>query len=145
MDQGSVYGVPIYAKHFIPMENDPEAFTKLAHALGVSSSLEFVDAFLEDRNIVTFTEGKPVHALLLIFPTNEIYEKEKAEGETTRQVYTVSGANEPVVWFKQTINNACGLYAILHSVANGRVSRSISTITSPSWFTLTRSLQGLDL
>ena len=115
-----------YTKHFIPMESDPEAFTKLTHALGISSSLEFVDAFIEDGNITTFTEDKPVHALLLIFPTNEIYEKEKAEGEKTRHVYTASGADEPVVWFKQTINNACGLYAILHSVANGDVSRSIS-------------------
>lgn len=128
MNQRSVYGVTIYPKHFIPMENDPEAFTKLAHALGVSSSLEFVDAFLEDGNIVTFTEGKPVHALILIFPTNDLYGKEKAEGESTRHVYTASGANEPVVWFKQTINNACGLYAILHSVVNGRVSHSISAL-----------------
>ena len=110
------------------MENDPEAFTKLAHALGVPSSLKFVDAFIEDGNITTFTEGKPVHALLLIFPTNETYEKEKAEGEKTRHVYTACGADEPVVWFRQTINNACGLYAILHSVVNGSVSRSISAL-----------------
>lgn len=125
------YGPPrvkTYTKHFIPMENDPEAFTKLAHAIGVSSSLEFVDAFIEDGNITTFTEGKPVHALLLIFPTNEIYEKEKAEGEKTRHVYTACGVDEPVVWFRQTINNACGLYAILHSVVNGSVSRSISAL-----------------
>lgn len=108
------------------MENDPKAFTKLAHALGVSASLEFVDAFLEGGNIMTFTEGKQVHALILIFPTNKTYEKEKADIGSTRQVYTSSGANEPVVWFKQTINNACGLYAILHSVVNGSVSRSIS-------------------
>ena len=128
MDHGSPSWVKTYTKHFIPMENDPEAFTKLAHALGVSPSLEFVDAFLEDGSIMTFTEGKPVHTLLLIFPTNEIYEKEKAEGERTRHAYTTSGAEEPVVWFKQTINSACGLYAILHSVVNGSVSRSISRL-----------------
>ena len=128
MNHGSVHGMKGYTKHFIPMENDPKAFTKLAHALGVSSSLEFIDAFLEDGNVVTFTEGKPIHALILIFPTNEIYEKEKAEGETTRHVYTASGANEPVVWFKQTINNACGLYAILHSVINSGISGSIGAL-----------------
>jgi len=107
------------------MESDPEAFTKLARALGVSSSLAFVDAFLEDGKIITFTEDKPVHALILIFPANSGYEKEKTESERTREVYTASGADEPVIWFKQTINNACGLYAILHSVVNGSVSRSI--------------------
>jgi ubiquitin carboxyl-terminal hydrolase L3 len=128
MNHGPPPEVKTYKKHFIPMESDPEAFTKLAHALGVSASLEFVDAFVEDGKIVIFTEDKPVQALLLIFPTNEIYEKEKAEDERTRQVYTASGANEPVVWFKQTINNACGLYAILHSVVNGPVSHSIGTL-----------------
>ena len=134
-----------YTKHFIPMENDPEAFTRLAHALGVSSSLEFVDAFLEDGSIMIFTERKLIHALLLIFPTNEIYEKEKAEDERTRQVYTASGVDEPVVWFRQTINNACGLYAILHSVVNGSVSRSISaSLLLLEWKALNTRTQSLD-
>lgn len=26
---------------------------------------------------------------------------------------------EPVMWFRQSINNACGLYAILHAISNG--------------------------
>lgn len=35
----------------------------------------------------------------------------------------MNGAN--VVWYKQTINNACGLYAILHAVCNGDARDSI--------------------
>jgi ubiquitin carboxyl-terminal hydrolase L3 len=33
--------------------------------------------------------------------------------------YAGKGEDEPVVWFNQTIGNACGLYALIHSVANG--------------------------
>jgi hypothetical protein len=29
------------------------------------------------------------------------------------------------MWFKQTINNACGLYSILHAVCNGEARKYI--------------------
>lgn len=36
-----------------------------------------------------------------------------------------SSKAEEVVWFRQTINNACGLYAILHAICNFDVRRFI--------------------
>ncbi|RYC56459.1 hypothetical protein CHU98_g9761, partial [Xylaria longipes] len=33
--------------------------------------------------------------------------------------YTGKGEGEPVVWWKQTIRNACGLMGLLHAVSNG--------------------------
>lgn len=32
---------------------------------------------------------------------------------------------EPVMWFRQSINNACGLYAILHAISNGEARNHI--------------------
>ncbi|KAK4188561.1 putative ubiquitin carboxyl-terminal hydrolase 1 [Podospora australis] len=34
----------------------------------------------------------------------------------------------PVIWFRQTINNACGLYAVLHALSNGQSRRFIKCI-----------------
>lgn len=39
---------------------------------------------------------------------------------------------EPVMWFRQTINNACGLYAILHAISNGEARKYIRKFYSSS-------------
>jgi ubiquitin carboxyl-terminal hydrolase L3 len=67
----------------------------------------------------------PAIALILIFPTSDSYEAAKATDEALREHYSGSGPDEDVIWFKQTINNACGLYAILHAVCNGDAVRFI--------------------
>ncbi|TFK57603.1 ubiquitin carboxyl-terminal hydrolase isozyme L1 [Heliocybe sulcata] len=112
-------------KHFIPLESNPIVFTDLIHKLGVSQSLAFSDVLsLEDPELLAFVP-RPVHALVLVFPTSTAYEARKAESEAARVEYTGSGAEQDVIWFKQTIHNACGLYAILHAVCNGEARRYI--------------------
>jgi ubiquitin carboxyl-terminal hydrolase L3 len=100
-----------YSKHFIPLESDPRTFTELAHKLGVSDCLEFVDVLSLDDEVDTIPG--PVLALILNLPSCPAYEREKAKQPTH-----IDHENEGLVWLKQTINNACGLYAILHSVCN---------------------------
>ena len=105
-----------YRKHFIPLESNPHVFTELIHKLGVSPNLRFQDVLsLEDPDLLPH----PALALILIFPTSETYETQKSKEEATYEEYTGSTDEENVIWFKQTINNACGLYAILHAVCNG--------------------------
>lgn len=107
-----------YAKHFIPLESDPEIFTELAHSLGLSEDWSFHDVLsLEDPDLLTMVP-RPVHALVLVFPTSEAYETRKVEEEATRDDYDANSIDEPVIWFRQTINNACGLYGLLHAVCN---------------------------
>ncbi|KAF7342114.1 Ubiquitin carboxyl-terminal hydrolase [Mycena venus] len=111
--------------HFIPLESDPEIFTNLIQALGVHS-LEFQDVLSLDLADLLpggdLALSGPVHALILIFPTTEAYEAElKAEKRIAHSEgtnYTGHGPTEPVIWFEQTIHNACGLYAILHAISN---------------------------
>ncbi|KAJ6481878.1 ubiquitin C-terminal hydrolase L3 [Mycena sanguinolenta] len=112
--------------HFIPLESDPEIFTNLIQqGLGIRS-LEFQDVLSLD--LADLLPGgplalpQPIHALILIFPTTEAYEdelksaKHLARSEGTH--YRGHGPTEPVIWFEQTIHNACGLYAILHAISN---------------------------
>ena len=110
----------IYKKHFIPLESDPDLFTELIHALGFPTSYRFHDVLsLDDPELLAFVP-RPALALVLVFPTTEIYEQHKKEEEDAVEDYGLSGAEEDVMWYKQTINNACGLYGILHAVSNGR-------------------------
>jgi ubiquitin carboxyl-terminal hydrolase L3 len=100
-------------KAFLPLESNPSVFTELIRLLGVSPRLSFEDVFsLDDPAFLPH----PALALVLVFPADDILEADLA---STRAHYAGSGADEPVVWFKQTIHNACGLYAVLHAVCNG--------------------------
>lgn len=57
-------------------------------------------------------------ALILIIPEYPAYREQSAKAQGSR------ADDEEVTWFKQTIDNACGLYTILHGVCN--ISNPIS-------------------
>ena len=100
-----------YQTHFVPLESDPDIFNFLLHSLRANAKLIFKEVYtLDEPDILPH----PALALILIFPTSNAYESRKTleEASTTEHLRNV-------VWFKQTINNACGLYAVLHAVCNG--------------------------
>lgn len=93
--------------------------TSLLHKLGLSPTLQFHDVFsIDDPDLLSFIP-RPAYALLLVFPVSETYEKFRHEEDESKAEYEGSGAGEDVVWYKQTIGNACGLIGLLHSVSNG--------------------------
>lgn len=94
-----------YKKHFLPLESNPIIFNELMQALGASTEVAFQDVFtLEEPHLLP----RPALAVVLVLPTTQGYQERKAAVESSRTEYTGSGSGEPVVWFKQTINNACG-------------------------------------
>lgn len=120
----------VYRKSFIPLESNPEVFTKLINLLGVR--LAFHDVFSLEPELLAFVP-RPAYALVLVFPTSEAREQALAADEATRQPYEGSGADEKVVWYSQTIYNACGLYGILHAVSNGTAREYIGkSLPSPA-------------
>lgn len=127
-------GKRTYRKRYITLESNPEIFTALMHDIGVSPELEFIDIYSLDETDLTFV-SRPVLALVLCFPTTDTYQQQIDAIEATRPEYTGSGEAEGVVWFQQTINNACGLYGLLHAVCNGDARSLISeNISSPSCY-----------
>ncbi|KAI9655253.1 MAG: ubiquitinyl hydrolase 1 [Trizodia sp. TS-e1964] len=115
-----------YTKHYIPLESNPAVFTKLIHALGVSDSLAFHDVLsLDDTDFLPLVP-RPALALILVFPTSARYEEHKTKEEASRSEYAACGDAEKVMWYKQTINNACGLYGLLHAVSNGDAGNYIT-------------------
>jgi ubiquitin carboxyl-terminal hydrolase L3 len=93
--------------------------TSLIHQLGLSPTLAFHDVFsIEDPELLAFVP-RPANALLLVFPVSKSYETFRMEEDKERKEYDGKGEGEPVIWYKQTIRNACGLIGILHAVSNG--------------------------
>ncbi|TFK98717.1 hypothetical protein BDV98DRAFT_572133 [Pterulicium gracile] len=116
------------AKYYTPLESNPEVFTSLISNLGLPS-LQFTDVYsLTDPDLLSFIP-RPALALVLVFPTNKHYEKWTAEEEKVRPEYEGKGEGEEVIWYKQTIGNACGLYGILHAVSNGRAREFVKPST----------------
>lgn len=117
-----------YRKHFIPLESNPDVFTKLIHKLGISQSLCFQDVLsLDDPELLGFLP-RPVHALMLIFPTTKDYERRVNVEDFGAKDYLDGDDEEDVVFFRQTINNACGLYAILHAICNSDARNSFGKL-----------------
>ncbi|KAF2273553.1 cysteine proteinase [Westerdykella ornata] len=110
---------PPTAKRFIPLENNPEVMTTLVHKLGLSRTLAFHDVYsIDEPDLLAFVP-RPAYALLLIFPVSETYERFRVAEDKEREEYKGYGEGEEVVWYKQTIGNACGLIGLLHGVSNG--------------------------
>ncbi|KAF1955717.1 cysteine proteinase [Byssothecium circinans] len=111
--------VPLSRKRFIPLENNPEVMSSLVHNLGLSKRLAFHDVFSIDEPELLAFVPRPAYALLLIFPVSDTYEKFRVQEDKDRPEYEGHGPDEEVIWYKQTIGNACGLIGLLHGVSNG--------------------------
>ncbi len=98
----------------------------LAAKLGLSSDLEFYDVYSLDEPELLAHIPRPVLALLVIIPRNPAWERERqAEDADKPTPYPGSGPDEPVIWFQQTIGNACGSIGMLHCAINGPAARFI--------------------
>ena len=99
-------------KSVVPLESNPEVFTSFARNLGLSNEWSFMDIYsMTDDDLLSFIP-RPIKAVILLFPLNA----EIDHLSTSIPAETASG--ESPIWFKQTIRNACGLYALLHSLSN---------------------------
>jgi len=107
-----------YSKCFVPLESDPTVFSDLLSELGASDALTFTDVWSIDDPLQLDLIPRPVLALILVLPTCEEYERHR---QIKKSVYTANDITN-LVWFRQTIDNACGLYAVLHAACNVRAS-----------------------
>ncbi|CCE63146.1 hypothetical protein TPHA_0E00500 [Tetrapisispora phaffii CBS 4417] len=97
----------------IPLESNPEVFTNFARKLGLNQQYVFTDIYsLTDPDLIGFIPT-PVKAIILLFPIT-------AATELDKNTNNADVSKKPPIWFKQTVRNACGLYAILHSLSNNK-------------------------
>lgn len=128
MPTDGVYVRPSGQKTFIPLENNPDVFTSLAHDLGVSSDLGFYDVYsLDDPGLLSLVP-RPVSALIVTIPAPMYFAVRAEDGISvplTNLTYDKCADQEPVMWFQQTIGHACGLISLLHALSNGEVREFI--------------------
>ncbi|KAK3986876.1 ubiquitin carboxyl-terminal hydrolase isozyme L3 [Cladorrhinum sp. PSN332] len=119
-------------KRFTILENNPEVFNALAKKLGLSDDLTFYDVYTLDEEDLAYIP-RPVYALIVIIPLTPAWRKDRqAEDESLGDPTTYydggaagKGPDEPIIWFKQIIHDACGSYAFLHSAINGETKKFI--------------------
>lgn len=105
--------------------------TSLVQKLGLSPTLAFHDVWsIDDPEMLSFVP-RPANALLLVFPVSKSYETFRMQEDADKSHYDGTGS-EPVIWYKQTIRNACGLIGILHAVSNGSARNLIGRLASCS-------------
>ena len=112
--------------------------THLVQQLGLAPAVAFHDVYsISDPDLLAFVP-RPAYALLLVFPISSTYEKFRRREDEGKLEYEGSGVGEEVMWFKQTIRNACGLIGLLHGVSNGPVKEFIGKRSNSSPSTTTR-------
>ncbi|KAG0243596.1 Ubiquitin carboxyl-terminal hydrolase isozyme L3 [Actinomortierella wolfii] len=84
--------------------------------LGVKEPWRYVDVMGLDDDLLGFIP-QPVHAVILLFPINDVYQayiqEERKRIEEEGQI-----VSDKIVFYPQTIANACGTMGVLHSIAN---------------------------
>lgn len=96
----------------VPLESSPEVFTKFARQLGLSNEVEFHDIYSLTETELLGLLPRPIKALILLFPLNDYFESLRFDSNIDNDA--------SVIWFKQTVRNTCGMYAIFHSLANNQ-------------------------
>ncbi len=104
----------------------------LAKKLGLSEDLTFYDVYsLEEPELLVHIP-RPVYALIVIVPLTPAWKQDReredaALGDPASYYHRgpAGVGDEPIIWFEQTIGEACGSYALLHSAINGATSKSI--------------------
>ncbi|KIP12846.1 hypothetical protein PHLGIDRAFT_17540 [Phlebiopsis gigantea 11061_1 CR5-6] len=114
-----------YRQTFFPLEANPVVFNEVMQGLGVASSLTFVDVLSIDDPDVLAWVPRPALALVMVCPDSPAYKAKRRELDSQKGEYTGKGGEEPAIWWRQTIYNACGLYGLLHAVTNDPARRYI--------------------
>ncbi|KAF2642068.1 ubiquitin carboxyl-terminal hydrolase-like protein isozyme L3 [Massarina eburnea CBS 473.64] len=109
-------------KMWVVLENNPQVMNHLAHSLGLSKKLAFHDIYsLTDPDLLSFIP-RPALALLVIIPLTPSWHEARTAEDKDKSEYAKKGDEDPVIWFKQTIGNACGSIGLLHCIINSPVA-----------------------
>jgi ubiquitin carboxyl-terminal hydrolase L3 len=96
-------------KTWLPLEANPDVLTRYARSLGMSDRWAFYDVLSVEPWAVKILP-QPVRAILLLFPISPMSEEERRACPTDHST--------DAYFMKQTVGNACGTIAVLHTLLN---------------------------
>ena len=99
---------------WVAMESNPEVWNQFITKMGVASDWQFTDVWGLDPDLLMMVP-QPVAALLLLYPISPKTEK---LGNDKLILCDEAEVDSNVFFMKQTVGNACGTVAIIHSLLN---------------------------
>ncbi|KAK3341488.1 hypothetical protein B0T25DRAFT_343671 [Lasiosphaeria hispida] len=114
-------------KMFTILENSPEVMDALALKLGLPPTLTFHD--IHSLTPLELTHiPRPALALLVILPLTPSWAADRAAEDAAGlglAYHNQPDQTSPVIWFKQTIGNACGSIGLVHCALNGPAAQHV--------------------
>ncbi|KAL1925729.1 uncharacterized protein VTP21DRAFT_612 [Calcarisporiella thermophila] len=101
---------------WLPLESNPQVMNEYVYKLGISKEWAYTDIWGLDEELLDLLP-QPVIAVIMLFPVTEKYLAYRRQ-EDERIGQQASALSHDIVFFKQTISNACGTMGLLHSIAN---------------------------
>ncbi|CAD5225943.1 unnamed protein product [Bursaphelenchus okinawaensis] len=116
---------------WLPLESNPDVFNDFLTRIGVKKA-KCVDVYGFDDELISFIP-KPHLALILCYPDYKkvdeimkpVYDKVSAEGAIVP---------DKIFFMKQKISNACGTFALFHSIAQNTDKLDIGQGSFAKWF-----------
>lgn len=128
--------------NWVPLESNPDVLTRFARALGLPDGWCFSDVWSPDPDVLAFVPA-PRHAVVFLFPLSPaILEKDAERAKSA----VAPSADAPAPYFcRQTIGNACGTIALLHSVVNAADALALRTGSFfEQFFALTKDMSATE-
>ena len=98
-------------QNWVGLESNPEVLTEYAHKLGVDKSWGFADVVGLDEDSLSYV-SEPCLGLIFLYPFSQVEAHKRRRGRE-------KGKAAEGVWFMdQTIGNACGAVALMHTCMN---------------------------
>ena len=98
-------------QNWVGLESNPEVLTEYAHKLGVDKSWGFSDVIGLDEDALKMVP-EPCIGLIFLYPFSQLEAHKRRRGRD-------KGKSTEGVWFmSQTVGNACGAVALMHTVMN---------------------------
>ena len=118
---------------WFPLESNPELLSKYVTDLGAGGGLRVEEVLaLEDWALDMVPQ--PVHAVLFLYPLTAAQRKHEEAHPTAPLEATSDPSSGAPFFMKQTVGNACGTIAVLHSLANlDRVSGGGAVARPETW------------
>ncbi|KAI9220972.1 hypothetical protein BC828DRAFT_382230 [Blastocladiella britannica] len=132
---------------WVPLESNPDVLNHFVANLGVDTKTwQFFDVFGLDDELLAMMPS--AIAVIMLFPVTGKYEAYKAEEqvrlESTDPEHAHLRPPASTYYTRQTIRNACGTIAVLHSLFNTRDSTVIPGTHAHALYELTKNLSPED-
>ncbi|KAG2202142.1 hypothetical protein INT47_008114 [Mucor saturninus] len=101
---------------WIPIESNPDVLNKIIHENGVDPTWSFIDILGFDEESIAELPNQ-VAAIIFLFADTENYLQFRDREDAHLKIHEQS-ISPNLMYFKQTITHACGMMALLHSLAN---------------------------